>query len=144
MWCSQATCSRRSTGSTTSPATSAGIRWAAGAARAGKRPCRSPRGRRTCASRRRSSVAFEWGRLKAAGVAEEAGVNVRVRHRGRVGVAGTTAVAGTAGGATDDVGAQHAAPLLDRALASAALGEELDLAFPAQAALPAVATFFDR
>src|SRR5437764_495071 len=57
MWCSQATCSRRSTGSTTSPATSAGIRWAAGAARAGKRPCRSPRGRRTCASRRRSSEA---------------------------------------------------------------------------------------
>ena len=92
----------------------------------------------------RTSVAFEWGRLKAAGVAEEAGVNVRVRHRGRVGVAGTTAVAGTAGGATDDVGAQHAAPLLDRALASAALGEELDLAFPAQAPLPAMATFFDR
>src|SRR5207248_8681835 len=29
----------------------------------------------------RTSVAFEWGRLKAAGVAEEAGVNVRVRHR---------------------------------------------------------------
>ncbi len=92
----------------------------------------------------RTSVAFEWGRLKAAGVAEEAGVNVRVRHRGRVGVAGTTAVAGTAGGATDDVGVQHAAPLLDRALASAALGEELDLAFPAQAPLPAMATFFDR
>jgi len=92
----------------------------------------------------RTSVAFEWGRLKAAGVAEEAGVNVRVRHRGRVGVAGTTAVAETTGVATDDVGAQHAAPLLDRALASAALGEELDLAFPAQAALPAVATFFDR
>jgi len=87
----------------------------------------------------RTSVAFEWGRLKAAGVAEEAGVNVRVRHRGRVGVAGTTAVAETTGVATDDVGA----PLLDRALASAALGEELDLAFPAQAPLPAVATFFD-
>ena len=84
-------------------------------------------------------MAFEWGRLKAAGVAEEAGVNVRVRHRGRVGVAGTTAVAETTGVATDDVGA----PLLDRALASAALGEELDLAFPAQAPLPAVATFFD-
>ena len=92
----------------------------------------------------RTSVAFEWGRLKAAGVAEEAGVNVRVRHRGRVGVAGTTAVAETTGVATDDVGAQQAAPLLDRALASAALGEELDLAFPAQAPLPAVATFFDR
>jgi len=91
----------------------------------------------------RTSVAFEWGRLKAAGVAEEAGVNVRVRHRGRVGVAGTTAVAETTGVATDDVGAQHAAPLLDRALASAALGEELDLAFPAQAPLPGVATFFD-
>jgi len=82
----------------------------------------------------RTSVAFEWGRLKAAGVTEEAGVNVRVLHRGRVGVAGTTAVGG------DGVAAQHAAPLLDRALASAELGEEIALAFPAPAKLPRVAT----
>ena len=80
----------------------------------------------------RTSVAFEWGRLKAAGVAEEAGVNVRVRHRGRVGVAGTTAVDGS----TDDV--------LLRALASAELGESVDLEFPGPAPLPALASYFDR
>ena len=80
----------------------------------------------------RTTVAFEWGRLKSAGTTEEAGANLRVRHRGRVGVAGTTA--------TD------AAPdeLVARALASAELGEELDLAFPPQAPLPALTTFFDR
>lgn len=78
----------------------------------------------------RTSVAFEWGRLKAAGVSEEAGVNLRVRHRGRVGVAGTTAVDAS----PDDV--------LTRALASAELGEELALAFPAPASAPPVATFF--
>ncbi|HEY6158501.1 MAG TPA: metallopeptidase TldD-related protein [Gemmatimonadales bacterium] len=86
----------------------------------------------------RTSVAFEWGRLKAAGVAEEAGVNVRVRHRGRVGIAGTTAVE------AGEVGAPHAAPLLDRALASAELGEALDLAFPGPAPQPTLATYFDR
>ena len=86
----------------------------------------------------RTSVAFEWGRLKAAGVSEEAGVNLRVRHRGRVGVAGTTAVE------AGEVGAQHAAPLLDRALASAELGEALDLAFPGHAPQPTLATYFDR
>jgi len=80
----------------------------------------------------RTTVAFEWGRLKSAGTTEEAGANLRVRYRGRVGVAGTTA--------TD------AAPdeLVARALASAELGEELDLAFPAQAPLPPLTTFFDR
>ena len=31
----------------------------------------------------RTTVAFEWGRLKSAGVTEEAGANLRVRHRGR-------------------------------------------------------------
>jgi len=86
----------------------------------------------------RTTVAFEWGRLKSAGVTEEAGANLRVRHRGRVGVAGTTAVGG------DDVGAQHAAPLLARALASAELGDELDVVFPARAPLPPLTTFFDR
>src|SRR3989442_1275725 len=80
----------------------------------------------------RTTVAFEWGRLKSAGTTEEAGANLRLRYRGRVGVAGTTA--------TD------AAPdeLVARALASAELGEELDLAFPAQAPLPPLTTFFDR
>jgi len=82
----------------------------------------------------RTTVAFDWGRLKSAGTTEEAGANLRVRHRGRVGVAGTTA--------TD------AAPdeLVGRALASAELGEELDLAFPGPppAPLPSVVTFFDR
>lgn len=78
----------------------------------------------------RTSVAFESGRLKAAGTAEEAGANLRVRHGGRVGVAGSTATAGS----PDE--------LVDRALASAALGDELALAFPAAAPLPRVATFF--
>jgi PmbA protein len=80
----------------------------------------------------RTTVAFEWGRLKSAGTTEEAGANLRVRDRGRFGVAGTTA--------TD------AAPdeLVARALASAELGEELDLAFPTQAPLPPLTTFFDR
>jgi len=86
----------------------------------------------------RTSVAFEWGRLKAAGVTEEAGVNLRVLHRGRVGVAGTTNVA------AGDVGARHAPPLLDRALASAELGEEIALAFPSGAKLPRVTTHVQR
>ncbi len=86
----------------------------------------------------RTSVAFEWGRLKSVGATEETGINLRVRHRGRVGVAGMTGIVG------DDIGAQHAAALLDRAVASAELGEELELAFPSRAPLPQVATFFDR
>ena len=84
----------------------------------------------------RTSVAFEWGRLKAAGATEEAGANLRVRHRGRVGVAGTTAA---------DVAADD---LVTRALASAELGEEIDLGFPASpppgSPLPSISTFFDR
>jgi PmbA protein len=84
----------------------------------------------------RTSVAFEWGRLKAAGATEEAGANLRVRHHGRVGVAGTTA----ADVAPDD--------LVTRALASAELGEEIDLGFPASpppgSPLPSISTFFDR
>src|SRR5207249_6666084 len=63
----------------------------------------------------RTTVAFEWGRLKSAATTEEAGANLRVRHRGQVGVAGTTATAAP----PDD--------LVARALASAALGEELEL-----------------
>lgn len=74
----------------------------------------------------RTSVAFESGRLKACGVSEESGVNLRVVQDGRVGVAGTTA-----GDAVD---------LVSRALASAALGERLTLAFPAAEPQPTVVT----
>ncbi len=80
----------------------------------------------------RTSVAFESGRLKTAGVTEEAGVNLRVVAGGRMGVAGTTAT-------TPDLVA-----LVDRARASAELGERLDLAFPPTSPLPHVPTFFDR
>jgi PmbA protein len=80
----------------------------------------------------RTTVAFEWGRLKSAAATEEAGANLRVRHRGRVGVAGTTATA-----APPD-------ELVARALASAALGEELELVFPAAGPLPPLTTCFDR
>jgi PmbA protein len=80
----------------------------------------------------RTSVAFEWGRLKAAGATEEAGVNLRVRHRGRVGVAGTTAPED----AMDE--------LVSRALASAELGDELPLAFPSRGSHPPITTYFDR
>jgi PmbA protein len=78
----------------------------------------------------RTTVAFEWGRLKTAGTTEEAGVNLRVRHRGRVGIAGSTAA--------------DPSSLVGSALASAELGEEVDIAFPAAAPLPAVATHFPR
>lgn len=81
----------------------------------------------------RTSVSLEWGRLKAAGATEENGVNLRVRHRGRVGVAGSTAIAEA-----------EADALVARAIASAELGEEIDLAFPAGASVPPVATFFER
>jgi PmbA protein len=79
----------------------------------------------------RTTVAFEWGRLKSAGTTEEAGTNLRVHQRGRVGVAGTTATDATL-------------ELVDRAHASAELGEELDLVFPAHAPLPSLTTFFER
>jgi PmbA protein len=85
----------------------------------------------------RTSVSFEWGRLKAAGVTEEAGIGLRVVRDGRVGTAGTTAVAGVEEGA-------QAAPLVERALASAALGEALELPFPEHAPLPDVPTHFAR
>ncbi len=38
-----------------------------------------------------TAVSFESGRLKAAGISEEAGLNLRVVAQGRMGVAGTTA-----------------------------------------------------
>jgi PmbA protein len=74
----------------------------------------------------RTSIAFEAGRLKACGISEAAGVNLRVVHNGRVGIAGTTA---------EDVD-----DLVARALASAELGEALDMVFPAAAPLPVVST----
>ena len=80
----------------------------------------------------RTSIALEAGRLKTAGITEEAGINLRVVAGGRVGVAGTTA-------ASPDV-----AELVTRARASAELGENLDLAFPPTSPLPHVPTFFDR
>ena len=81
-----------------------------------------------------TAVAFESGRLKAAGISEEAGLNLRVLSQGRMGVAGTTA-------AKPDPEA-----LLERARASAELGEAVDLAFPkaAAASLPPIPTYFDR
>ena len=81
-----------------------------------------------------TAVAFESGRLKAAGISEEAGLNLRVLSQGRMGVAGTTA-------ANPDPQA-----LLERARASAELGEAVDLAFPkaAAASLPPIPTYFDR
>jgi PmbA protein len=83
----------------------------------------------------RTTVAFEWGRLKSAAATEEAGANLRVRHRGRVGVAGTTATAAPPAPVDE---------LVARALASAALGEELELVFPAPGPLPPLTTCFDR
>ena len=81
-----------------------------------------------------TTIAFESGRLKAAGISEQAGLNLRVLASGRMGVAGTTA-------AQPDPGA-----LVGRACASAELGEIVDLAFPGAAAssLPRIPTFFDR
>jgi predicted Zn-dependent protease len=73
-----------------------------------------------------TSVGFESGRLKACGITEESGINLRVVRGGKVGVAGTTA------SDVDD--------LLSRALASAELGESVELEFPGSAPLPQVST----
>jgi PmbA protein len=82
----------------------------------------------------RTAVAFESGRLKAAGITEEAGLNLRVIAGGRLGVAGTTAAA------------PDPEALVARARASAELGEIVELAFPGASAstLPSIPTFFDR
>ncbi len=74
-----------------------------------------------------TTVGFESGRLKACGVTEETGINLRVVRGGKVGVAGTTAA---------DV-----EDLLSRALASAELGESVDIVFPGASALPEVSTY---
>lgn len=81
-----------------------------------------------------TAVAFESGRLKAAGISEEAGLNLRVVAHGRMGVAGTTS-------ARPDPEA-----LLARARASAELGEVVELAFPnaSPQSLSPIPTFFDR
>jgi len=81
-----------------------------------------------------TAVTFESGRLKSAGISEEAGLNLRVLAKGRMGVAGTTA-------AKPDPG-----ELVGRACASAELGEIIELAFPDApgSPLPAIPTFFDR
>jgi len=80
-----------------------------------------------------TAVSFESGRLKSAGISEEAGLNLRVLAGGRMGVAGTTA-------AKPDPG-----ELVGRACASAELGEIVELAFPPApgSPLPAIPTFFD-
>ncbi len=74
----------------------------------------------------RTGLQFESGRLKAARTSEESGVGLRVLHQGRVGLAGSTA--------------GDAAALLDRALASAELGESVPLAFPVATVPPSVST----
>jgi len=74
----------------------------------------------------RTELSIESGRLKAAAASEGSGINLRVRCDGRIGVAGTTA---------DDVDS-----LVARALASAALGDDVPLALPGPAPLPAVTT----
>ncbi|OLC89387.1 MAG: hypothetical protein DMD38_03435 [Gemmatimonadetes bacterium] len=81
-----------------------------------------------------TAVAFESGRLKAAGISEEAGVNLRVLAKGRMGVAGTTAPK------------PDPKELVARARASAELGEAVELAFPnaSPQSLPPIPTFFDR
>ena len=81
-----------------------------------------------------TAVGFESGRLKAAGISEEAGLNVRVLSNGRMGVAGTTA-------AQPDV-----KELVARARSSAELGEKVELAFPSPnpQSPPPIPTFFDR
>ena len=81
-----------------------------------------------------TAVAFESGRLKAAGISEETGLNLRVVASGRMGVAGTTAAA------------PDPEELLARARSSAELGERVDLAFPSPnpQSLPPIPTYFDR
>jgi PmbA protein len=81
-----------------------------------------------------TAVAFESGRLKAAGISEESGLNLRVLANGRMGVAGTTAAK------------PDAEALLARARASAELGELVELAFPVPSpeSLPPIPTYFDR
>src|SRR5256885_12810577 len=81
-----------------------------------------------------TAVAFESGRLKAAGISEEAGVNLRVLAKGRMGVAGSTAPK------------PDPKELVARARASAELGEAVEPAVPnaSPPSLPPIPTLFDR
>ncbi len=72
------------------------------------------------------TLLFESGRLKSSSWSQARGVNLRVRAGGRLGVAGSTA------GDPD--------ALLEAALASAAIGDQVDLILPAPAPLPSVRT----
>jgi PmbA protein len=76
------------------------------------------------------SLKFESGRLKETARRREAGCNLRVVVKGRVGVAGSTDLASP--GALED--------LLERAVASALQGEAVELAMPAAAPAPPVST----
>lgn len=76
------------------------------------------------------SMSFEAGRLKASGLLQESGVNLRVVSNGRTGSAGSTDL-------------EDPEDLVSRALASAAEGEELALEFPSPTPLPHVRTFDD-
>src|SRR5258706_12206862 len=81
-----------------------------------------------------TAVSFESGRLKAAGISEEAGLNLRVVAHGRMGVAGTTAAK------------PDPKELVARAGASAELRELVDPAFPNASphSLPPIPPFFYR
>ena len=72
------------------------------------------------------TLLWESGRLKSCSWSQERGVNLRLRAEGRLGVAGSTA------GSPEK--------LVEAALASAVIGEPVDLIFPAPSPLPAVRT----
>jgi PmbA protein len=76
------------------------------------------------------TLVFEAGRLKSTAFSQESGLNLRVSAAGRLGFAGTTG---------DDVDA-----LLEAALASARVGDAVDLLLPAPAPLPTVTTCYPR
>lgn len=76
------------------------------------------------------TLVFEAGRLKSTAFSQERGLNLRVSAEGRLGFAGTTG---------DDVDA-----LLEAALASARVGDAVNLLLPALAPLPTVTTWYPR
>jgi len=76
------------------------------------------------------TLTFEAGRLRSTSYAEERGTNLRVISNGRLGVAGVTG---------EDTGG-----LIDRALASARVGDPLELLLPEAAPLPRVTTHYPR
>ncbi len=73
------------------------------------------------------TLLFESGRLKSTSWSQEQGVNLRVLAGGRLGVAGSTAAI------PDGV--------VEAALASAAIGDRVDVLLPAPAPLPPVRTY---